>query len=273
MSTIHYSRLAFLFLLSTTATMAQEATSQPVIPGAGVFEAKEFKDADGKVLRYRMLAPINVDAANADSKTKYPLVIFLHGAGERGDDNVRQLVHGGRNFADEALRRRYPAFVIAPQCPNEKKWVEVPWDGKDHKMPEQPSESLKLVFDLVESLQKELPIDPNRIYGVGLSMGGFGTWDILQRKPELLAAAVPICGGGDPAYAERFKTIPVWAFHGNADLVVFPARSRDMVAALKEAGASPIHTEYEGVGHDSWTPTFDNRQTWDWLFAQRKSSD
>lgn len=260
---------ALLALFPTSLMNAQDVT-KPTIPGADVFEAREFKNADGKILRYRLLEPINLDAADADPKATYPLVIFLHGAGERGDDNVRQLIHGGRNFADEALRRRYPAFVIAPQCPTDKKWVEVPWDLKEHAMPEQPSESLKLVFDLVASLQKELPIDPDRIHGVGLSMGGFGTWDILQRKPELLASAVVICGGGDPAYVERFKATPVWAFHGNADLVVFPSRSRDMVAALRAVGGRPIYTEYEGVGHDSWTPTFDNRQTWDWLFAQRK---
>lgn len=261
---------ALLALFPASLMNAQDAT-KPSIPGADQFEAREFKGADGKVLKYRLLKPIDFDAAKAgDGQQKYPLVLFLHGAGERGDDNVRQLIHGGRNFADEALRKRYPAFVVAPQCPEEKKWVEVPWEGKEHSMPAEPSESLALALELIESLRQEFPVDDDRIYGVGLSMGGFGTWDVLQRKPELLAAAVPICGGGDPAYVEGFKSTPVWAFHGGADFLVIPPRSREMVAALKAAGGSPIYTEYEGVGHDSWTPTLDNRQTWDWLFAQQK---
>ena len=260
---------ALLALLPASMMNAQDAP-QPTIPGSDLFEAREFKSAGGKVLKYRLLTPIDFDA-QADPPQKYPLVLFLHGAGERGDDNVRQLIHGGRNFADEALRKRYPAFVIAPQCPEEQKWVEVPWDGKDHGMPAEPSESLGLTFEAIEALKKEFPIDDSRLYGMGLSMGGFGTWDVLQRKPEMLAAAIPICGGGDPAHVEGFKSTPIWVFHGGADPVVIPPRSRDMVAALKAAGGTPIYTEYEGVGHDSWTPTFNNRQTWDWLFAQRKS--
>ena len=260
---------ALLALFPASLMNAQDAT-QPTIPGADKFEAREFTGKNGKVLKYRLLKPIDFDA-KADPPQKYPLVLFLHGAGERGDDNVRQLIHGGRNFADEALRKRYPAFVVAPQCPDKKKWVEVPWEAQEHTMPTEPSESLALAFELLESLQKEFPIDDSRLYGMGLSMGGFGTWDILQRKPELLAAAAVICGGGDPAFAAGFKSTPVWAFQGADDFLVKPRRSREMIAAMQAAGGTPVYTEYEGVGHDSWTPTFDNRQTWDWLFAQRKS--
>lgn len=269
MLTFRRDFLFALLALLPAATMNAQDAPKPTVPGADVFEAREFKGADGKVLKYRLLKPIDFDS---NAKEKYPLVLFLHGAGERGDDNVRQLVHGGRNFADDALRKRYPAFVIAPQCPAEQKWVEVPWDLKVHGMPEEPSESLGLTFEAIEALKQEFPIDESRLYGMGLSMGGFGTWDILQRKPGMLAAAVPICGGGDPKHVEGFKSTPIWVFHGGADPIVIPPRSRDMVAALKAAGGTPIYTEYEGVGHDSWTPTFDNRQTWDWLFAQRKSN-
>jgi predicted peptidase len=128
---------------------------------------------------------------------------------------------------------------------------------------------MKSVFALVEALQQEFKIDADRIYGVGLSMGGYGVWDILQRKPALLAAAAPICGGGDPAFAATFKSTPVWAFHGARDALVIPDRSRAMVKALQTAGGRPIYTEYEDLDHDSWTATFDNRLVWDWLFAQR----
>ncbi len=232
-----------------------------------VFEARTFGEGDGK-LPYRLLKPLNYD-----SKQQYPLVLFLHGAGERGSDNERQLIHGGKDFADEGFRKRHPAFIVAPQCPEEKKWVDVPWDSEAHKMPAEPSLPMKSVLKLLEALRKEFPIDAKRIYGVGLSMGGYGTWDILQRRPELLAAAVPICGGGDPDYAEGFKSTPVWVFHGGADPVVPVSRSRDMVKALEAAGGRPIYTEYEGVDHNSWTRTFDNRLVWDWMFAQHKQAN
>jgi predicted peptidase len=251
-------------MLAFNPMHAQDATSpQPADP-LKVFEAS-VSNGVGGALPYRLLKPIDFDP-----QKKYPLVLFLHGAGERGDDNEKQLVHGGRNFADEALRRRHPAFVVVPQCPTGKKWVEVPWDAAGHTSPEDPGETMHAVFGLIDALQKEFPIDKNRIYGVGLSMGGYGTWDILQRKPELLAAAAPICGGGDPSLAEAFKKTPVWAFHGDADPAVPVNRSREMIKAVEAAGGRPIYTEYEGVGHDSWTQAFDNRLVWDWLFAQRK---
>jgi predicted peptidase len=129
---------------------------------------------------------------------------------------------------------------------------------------------LDAVVQLTAALQEEFPIDNKRIYGVGLSMGGFGTWNILKREPDLLAAAAPICGGGDKANVDAFKSTPLWVFHGGADPVVKPQLSRDMVDAIRAAGGSVIYTEYEGVGHDSWTETFNNRLLWDWMFAQRR---
>src|SRR5688572_22623600 len=189
---------------------AQDAAApQPADP-LKVFEARVLRASGGGALPYRLLKPLD-DAP----QQKYPLVLFLHGGGERGDDNEKQLIHGGRNFAHEAMRRRHPAFVVIPQCPAEKKWVEVPWDAQSHKVPEEASETLQAVFDLIAALQKEFAIDERRIYCVGLSMGGFGTWDLLYRKPDLLAAAIPICGGGDPATVEKIKHVPLWAFHGD----------------------------------------------------------
>jgi predicted peptidase len=250
---------------------AKDAPSQLTPPPApeAVFEAREFKSSDGGGLPYRLLKPLDyVD--QGDSSRRYPLVLFLHGAGERGAENVRQLTHGGKNFADEGLRQRHPAFVVAPQCPAEQKWVEVDWSAGSQSMPAVPGETMHHVFELIAALQKEFPIDDQRIYAVGLSMGGYGVWDILERRPELLAAGIPICGGGDPARAAAFKATPVWVFHGGADSVVPVKRSREMVKALQDAGGRPVYTEYEGVDHDSWTQTFDNRLVWDWLFAQHK---
>jgi predicted peptidase len=265
MNPILRTSTAIVALLLSRLMVAQDINPpQPAEP-LEVFEARVFNDERGGALPYRLLKPLE-----HDPQKKYPLVLFLHGAGERGNDNEKQLVHGGRNFAHEAMRRRYPAFVIFPQCPAEKKWVEVPWDATSHQAPKEPGETTEAVLALVAAIQKEFSIDDRRIYGVGLSMGGYGTWDLLQRKPDLLAAAIPICGGGDPATAEKFKDTPIWAFHGDIDPTVPVSRSREMGRALTAAGGRPIYTEYEGVAHDSWTQTFDNRLVWDWLFSQHK---
>ncbi len=254
-----------LFSTALVLMMSPTALAQNSAPSANeVSEARVYAEDGGK-LPYRLLRPIDYDA-----KQKYPLVLFLHGAGERGDDNALQLLHGGRNFIEEGFRKRHPAFIAAPQCPADKKWVDVPWDAQSHKAPPEPSPTMKQVFGMLAALQKEFSIDPGRTYVVGLSMGGYGTWDVAQRRPEMVAAAVPICGGGDPEYAERMQAMPVWAFHGAADELVPPSRSRDMITALEAVGGRPIYTEYEGVQHDCWTRTFDNRLMWDWLFAQHK---
>lgn len=231
------------------------------------YEARTFVAPDGAKLPYRLLKPATLDPAKT-----YPLVLFLHGAGERGDDNAKQLVHGCRDFAADALRGKHPCFVVAPQCPGGKQWVEVPWSGLAHEMPAKPSDPLRLAVALVESLKGELPVDADRVYVTGLSMGGFGTWDAVQRFPKLFAAAVPVCGGGDarPESVKPIAGLPVWIFHGDKDTVVKTSRSRDMVAALKQAGGAPRYTEYPGVGHNSWSQAYATPELYDWLFAQKK---
>jgi predicted peptidase len=231
------------------------------------FEAKTYTDANGEKLLYRELAP------KLESGKKYPLVIFLHGAGERGDDNKVQLVHGMKDFASDQNMKNYPAFVIAPQCPNEKKWAEVDWSKDSHTTPAEPSTSMRLCHELIEKMVKELPIDADRIYITGLSMGGYGTWDALSRWPDLFAAALPICGGGDddPEVVEKFKHVPIWVVHGDKDEAVKVERSRKMVKALEVVGGKPIYTEMKGVGHDSWTATYANPETFKWMFSQKKS--
>lgn len=230
------------------------------------YEAHVFKTEDGGSLPYRLLAPMEVKPDE-----KYPLLLFLHGAGERGNDNKAQLLHVAGELAEPQLRQRYPAFVVVPQCPAEQKWVDINWSDDSHTMPKDPSAPMNLVIGLLDTLQGSLPVDKSRIYVVGLSMGGYGTWDLLQRMPERFAAGIPICGGGDPAYSAEVAKVPVWAFHGDRDTAVKPRRSREMVAAIRQAGGNPIYTEYPGVAHNSWTMTAQNRLVWDWLFAQRKS--
>jgi predicted peptidase len=228
------------------------------------FVARTFSDGDFK-LPYRLLMPKNYDA-----KEKYPLVIFLHGAGERGDDNQKQLLHGMNDFGSDEIMGKYPCFVIAPQCPAGQRWVEVDWSAKAHTLPEKPSPALAATLNAVAALRQEFAIDTKRIYLTGLSMGGYGVWDALARRPELFAAAVPICGGGDPALAKQMQNVPIWAFHGADDKAVPVERSRQMIDALKAAGAQPKYTEYPGVGHNSWTQTYADPALYKWLFAQAK---
>ena len=229
------------------------------------FSKQVFQTESGEKLPYRLLEP------RSPCSGTYPLVVFLHGAGERGDDNVKPLIHGVKTFATDEYRKKFPCFVIAPQCPTGKRWVEVDWSKDSHTMPEKPSDPMRLTLALIESLKSEFPIDPNRVYITGLSMGGYGSWDAIQRHPELFAAAAPVCGGGDPAGAERMVDIPVWAFHGDKDTAVKPHRSRDMIAAIEKAGGKPKYTEYPGVGHNSWVKAYSTPELYEWMFAQKKT--
>lgn len=232
-----------------------------------VFESRSYISPDGESLKYRIHLP-----APMEEGQRYPLILFLHGAGERGDDNSKQLKYGPPALLQHALESGDPAIIVAPQCPKEKKWVDTPWDGAAHSMPVKPSLPMRLTIGLLEKLISDLPVDRDRVYVTGLSMGGFGTWDIIQRRPELFAAAIPICGGGDVDRADIIKDIPVWVFHGGADTVVMPKRSRDMVAALENLEGNVKYTEYEAVGHHSWNPTYANEEVLRWLFEQRKNS-
>ncbi len=272
---ISIALLAFSCLgLATPLAMAQDSNDTQTKSKASeskekllnLFE-KHVLEQDGKTLNYRLMK-----AADQSSTDKVPLVIFLHGAGERGDDNEVQLVHGMKDFASDANRSAFPCYVLAPQCPKNQSWASIDRIREKPTLAEDPSEALGLVVDLVAQLQKEFPIDSQRIYITGLSMGGYGTWDAIQRHPEMFAAALPICGGGDSS-AEKVAPIcqlPIWVFHGGADNVVPAERSRELIAALKDAGGEPKYTQYQGVGHDSWTATYSNPEVMKWLFSQKK---
>jgi predicted peptidase len=230
-----------------------------------VLEKKTYTGADGKTLPFRLLKPLNYNP-----KEQYPLVVFLHGAGERGDDNDKQLVHGVPEFLTPENRKDYPCFLIAPQCPEGKKWVEVDWSAESEIQPKGPSEPMRLTLGLIDQMRKDYPIDAKRIYVTGLSMGGFGAWDVIARRPDLFAAAVPICGGGDETTATKIAKIPIWAFHGAKDPAVNVNRTRHMIAALKKAGGEPKYTEYPDEGHASWVPAYKDAAMMKWLFAQKK---
>jgi predicted peptidase len=217
------------------------------------------------VFHSRLLAPPALEPGR-----RYPLVVFLHGAGERGRDNEKQLQYLPTWMAEPVLRDRHPCFLLAPQCREDDRWVDISWaDGKSTPQGP-PTTDMLAVIAAVDAVVAAEPVDPGRIYLTGLSMGGFGTWDLAARQPERFAALLPICGGGDEATAPRLAKLPIWCFHGDADEVVPVGRSRSMIAALRSAGGDPMYSELRGVGHDSWTPAYGDLAVLDWLFAQRK---
>ncbi len=238
-------------------------TAAEVYSQAELFESKVFLTADGDSLLYRVMYP-----AEMEPGTEYPLVLFLHGAGERGNDNNAQLKWGVLKFAEEEFRSKHPAIVIAPQAPENEYWANPVWRDEGSALLEEPTRPLAAVYELLNAYLEEQPIDENRIYVTGLSMGGFGTWDLIVRYPGLFAAAVPICAGGDVSKAPLIKDVPIWAFHGAKDEVVAPHYSRDMIAAIREAGGLPGYTEYPDVAHDSWIPAYNDSYMLEWLFSQ-----
>ncbi len=231
---------------------------------------KEVFIYNNEKLPYNILKTSSLNKNTAG--TKYPIVLFLHGAGERGKDNVKQVYHIKKLFENKINQEKYPCFVLAPQCPENKRWVEVDWSAKRHTTPAQESWAISKTMALLHSIIKKYPIDTNRIYVTGLSMGGYGTWDIISRYPNMFAAAIPICGGGDEDMADVIKHIPIWNFHGSIDNVVPVERSRNMISAIIAVGGNPKYTEYEGVKHGSWIRAYKEKGLLEWLFSKNKTS-
>lgn len=233
-----------------------------------IFTKNVFINTTGDTLLYRFLKPMINECD--DTLTKYPLVIFLHGAGERGNDNELQITQGVNVFSQPEMMKKFPCYLIAPQCPEGKRWVEVDWDLPSHKLPAQISISLKLTMQLVDKIISNKQIDKNRIYITGLSMGGFGTWDLISRYPDFFAAAVPVCGGGDEHYSKEIKDVPIWAFHGAKDKLVTVNRSRNMIKSIKNSGGTPKYTEYQNLGHLCWGKAYSEPELLKWIFSQSK---
>jgi predicted peptidase len=230
-----------------------------------MFEKRVYTDSSGDSLPYRLLKP-----PEHNSGDPLPLVLFFHGVGERGTDNRKQLKWGVQKFAADSVRKQYPCYITAPQCPPDDKWVATEWNLPDHVIAERPTDALRMALGMTEELITEYPVDLSRVYLTGLSMGGFGAWEALQRKPSLFTAAVIVCGGADTTGMEEIADIPLWIFHGAKDEVVSVERARNAVEKLKKVGATPNYTEYEDIGHWAWTPAYSDPAMYRWLFAQRR---
>lgn len=202
---------------------------------------------------------------------KAAVILFLHGAGERGDDNSSQLTHGALQIMKYCEETKMKALLLFPQCPEGQQWVDTPWDAKEHTMPEKASSALNIALLILDLETSDHHVDKNRIYIVGLSMGGYGVWDALSRYPDKFAAAVAVCGGADVAQAEYIKFTPVLFYHGARDSVVPVERGRSINEALKKEGAANFrYVEVPKAGHTVWNAAFRTRETWEWLFKQVK---
>lgn len=233
------------------------------------FHKKQFI-SEQDTLKYRVLYPENF----SESK-KYPLLLFLHGAGERGNDNESQLVHGSSLFLKDEIRKKYPAIIIFPQVPKDDYWAQVVIDRDsfplqfDFKNLEAPTTAMKLTMSLIDSVVEQKFVNKNKVYVGGLSMGGMGTFEILSRKPEIFASAFAICGAADPAVIDLYKKdLQIWIFHGEKDNVVSPEFSKMMAREMNSSGRDAKLSLYPNDNHNSWDSALAEPYLLPWLFSK-----
>ncbi|QDT21628.1 prolyl oligopeptidase family serine peptidase [Gimesia chilikensis] len=234
--------LALLMLMSGASIQAEEKAQ------SGKQGAAELKTTIPVNMDYLIYLP-----ENYDEKEKWPLMLFLHGAGERGDNLDLVTVHGPPKLIKNG--KQFPFIVVSPQCPKEQLW--------------QPVELTALLNDI----EKNYKVDKDRIYVTGLSMGGFGTWSLAAYTPYRFAALVPICGGGEKFWVKKIKHVPIWVFHGAKDGAVPLDRSQTLVDVLKKEKADVSFTIYPEAGHDSWTETYNNPEVYEWLLKQKRKPE
>lgn len=239
-----------------------------------LFEARTFNASDGTALQYRIYIPSNCETG------KTPLLLYMHGAGERGTDNVSQLstiMPNAFSFEDSPYT---DAIIIVPQCPDtvingqRQQWVDTPWINGNYRVDAIPeSNELAAVVELIDEIGEIYKPDKDRYYVMGLSMGGFATWDLIMRHTDLFAAALPICGGSDPTQAYKLKDFPIWTVHGTLDATVPYSATVAMSRAMTAAGASNFtFTPLEGIKHNAWDTVAQDVRFGEWLFAQRRVS-
>jgi len=232
-------------------------------PDPDGFVAGIYKDSRGKATSYRLYLP-----STPDQSAPYPLVLYLHGFEGLGKDNKRQISGlsylGSHVWTTPFNQAANPCFVLAPQCPFGGYWANI--------LTRKPSGHLRRAVALIGDLSGQYPIDPDRVYVTGQSLGGFGAWAAISYFPEVFAAAIPVCGGGSTGRAKLLADKPVWAFHGSRDLIVWPRETRRMISALRKAGGDPRFTEFDGVGHTACLLAYAHPGLATWLFQQNRGS-
>lgn len=245
-----------MLLVAATVCFTMQTQAQPARSTVSADSFKWESRRNGE-LKFLLHLPAEYSATNG---VRWPLMLFLHGAGERGSDVQRAGIHGPMKLVGQGTN--FPFIIVAPQCPEKQRW---------------DSEALD---QLLAHIVAQHAVDTNRIYLTGLSMGGYGTWSLGLRYPEKFAAIAPICGGGNimdmvlasPGHAAALRALPVWAFHGAKDFIVPVTESERMVGALKNRAKNPDVklTVYPEADHDSWTQTYNDPKFYEWLLAQRR---
>ncbi len=257
-------KTAVFFMLSFCLFSLKSIAQEEMV--LDTFEAMNYTSETGGILPYRLLKP-----KDYNPEKKYPLVVFLHGSGERGNDNKAQLKHAVKSFLNEEIRDKYPAFVLAPQCPKDDRWSVFKEGDPAERfwLSETPSETMKLLLELIDYTKETYSIDERRLYATGLSMGGHGTYDMLLRNPGMFAAAVVVCSFIDVREASILAETPLWIFHGEEDQVVPVDHARVLVNALEMVGGKPKYTEYPATNHNSWEQAFAEDKMYSWLFKRK----
>ncbi len=228
---------------------------------------REAHTSDGYTMPYRLYIPKNYDCGEL-----YPVVLFLHGAGERGSDNEKQLSSALQHLFDDMDSPIYNAIVIAPQCPADKMWISLVGTDGTYALADAPeTRELECVLEILDLIADSYNVDADRVYVTGLSMGGFATWELLSRHGARFAAGLPICGGGIPSYAKLLTRIPIMTYHGSEDPIVPVTGTRIMYASIvKEGGELISYTEFDGAGHDIWDRVYSTPGAIRWLFEQSR---
>lgn len=262
------TRLLILLSMLLMFTGCTHTNTNTAVADHGHFEARELQ-FEGRLFRYQVFVPARRDPAGT------PIVLFLHGSGERGDDGRRQLLAGLGPWLEKNADT-FPALVVLPQVPEDEEWL-----GRNARM----------ALATLDAASAEFNADPQRTYLTGMSMGGYGTWELALMQPQRFAALVPVCAAitaprverttlrvdqvadeADPytAVATRLRQVPVWMFHGADDTVVPPTDARRLAQAAQRVGADLRYTELPGVAHNAWDPTYRDPAMWKWLFQQRR---
>ncbi len=269
----------------STASSAKETVSTtnpvgaPYTPPTAVLTSETITEAfgssafldttTGTVLPFRIYLPEGYREDGA-----YPLLLFLHGIGQCGNDNCSHIQYAVPNFFSDLNSPVYGSIMVCPQCPEGQQWVDTDFTQGNYSLRDIPvSSSLHAALELVYYVSETYAVDPSRIYVTGLSIGGFGTWDICMRAPDLFAAALPVCGAGSPDDVSLIQDLPITTVHGDADTRVPVSGTRAMVNALKAYGNEPVYFELAGYSHNVWDWTYTNSQILNWLFSQTKTAN
>jgi len=248
-----------------------------VLPGLRAQDFNEYERGSyikGKdSIYYRILFPENFDASK-----KYPVLFFLHGRGESGSDNEKQLTHGGKLFLKPDVRKEFPAIVVFPQCPATDYWANVKitsdQNGKRHfdfRRGGKPTKAMHALVGMVDNFLDKPFVDQERVYVAGLSMGGMGTYELLRRKRDTFASAFAICGGDHVGNVRKYQHVPLWIFHGEKDDIVLPGYSIAIANQLKIHGKEVKLTLYPNANHNSWDATFAEPGLLKWLFSHTRT--